>query len=293
MAIPTRYLVLVHLLLLGLAAYWGASTITTAIAVRLTPLPKVDLAPPPPPIAAPPAAAEQHYAIIRTRDLFNSAQPEAPKATPIPEPTQLKLKLLGVAVFHDSRPSWAAIEDQTSHKSEMYKDGAEVPGGAKIVRIEWDRVTLNRNGKEEYLDLEAPSGGPAPRSAIAGSGRSAPAAQAPGGGVEQVTENEYNIDRSEVDSALENMNQLFTQIRAVPHFEGGQSIGFRVFAIRQGSLFEKIGLKNGDIIRNINNVELTDPARAMSLFQELRNERSISLEITRNKEPRTISYQLR
>ena len=70
---------------------------------------------------------------------------------------------------------------------------------------------------------------------------------------------------------MENMSQLFTQIRAVPHFEGGQSIGFRLFAIRRGSLFDKIGLKNGDIITSINGTEMTDPGRAMGLMQELRD----------------------
>ena len=45
----------------------------------------------------------------------------------------------------------------------------------------------------------------------------------------------------------------FSRIRAVPHFEGGQSTGFRLFAIRQGSLFDKIGLKNGDIL----NIDVT------------------------------------
>jgi general secretion pathway protein C len=79
----------------------------------------------------------------------------------------------------------------------------------------------------------------------------------------------------------------------VPHFEGGRSTGFRLFAIRQNSLFDKIGLRNGDIIQRINEVELTDPSRALALFQELRNERELSVEIVRNREPKTLSYQVR
>src|SRR5207237_8441219 len=85
--------------------------------------------------------------------------------------------------------------------------------------------------------------------------RPAPAAVAAQSGnphIQQVGDNQYNVDRSEVDSALENMNQLFTQIRAVPHFDGGKSTGFRLFAIRQNSIFDQLGLKNGDIIQRIN-----------------------------------------
>ena len=39
---------------------------------------------------------------------------------------------------------------------------------------------------------------------------------------------------------------LLTQARAVPYFKQGKSVGLRLFAIKAGSLFEKIGLKNGD-----------------------------------------------
>src|SRR5262249_15494821 len=93
----------------------------------------------------------------------------------------------------------------------------------------------------------------------------------------------------EVDAALDNMNQLFTQIRAVPHFEGGKSTGFRLFAIRQNSIFDQIGLKNGDIIQSINGTDINDPSRALALFQELRNERQISVKMFRNKDEMTLS----
>ncbi|MGH8336787.1 MAG: type II secretion system protein GspC, partial [Gammaproteobacteria bacterium] len=110
--------------------------------------------------------------------------------------------------------------------------------------------------------------------------------------IRQVSENQYQIDKSEVDSALDNMNQLFTQIRAVPHFEGGKSVGFRLFAIRQNSLFDQIGLKNGDVIQSVNGADLSDPAKALALFQQLRNEQSITMNVLRNKANVTVGYQI-
>jgi general secretion pathway protein C len=291
MAIPPRYLVLVNLLLLGLIAYWGASTVTTAVAAKLTPMPKVNLEAPPPPIPAQPNQPLSYYEVIRTRDIFNSKEPEAPSTPPTPAPTQLRLRLWGVAIHHGDKPSYAIIEDLNTRKQELYRIGDQVADAATLVEIEWDRITLERNGQKEFLELTPDASG-AGHPQVA-SARAAPPAPASGGGIEKLGEDQYAIERTEVDSALENMNQLFTQIRAVPHFEGGQSTGFRVFAIRQGSLFDKIGLRNGDIIRRINDTPLTDPARAMSLFQDLRNNRDISVEITRNKENRTLSYQLR
>ena len=92
---------------------------------------------------------------------------------------------------------------------------------------------------------------------------------------------------------MENMNQLFTQIRAVPHFQDGKASGFRLFAIKQDSVFEKIGLKNGDIVTRINGNELTDPARAMSLLQDLRNEGRITVDVNRNRQLTTLNYEIR
>ncbi len=112
-------------------------------------------------------------------------------------------------------------------------------------------------------------------------------------GVEVVSDTEYIVDREEVDNALENMSQLFTQIRAVPHFEGGESTGFRLFAIRRGSIFDKIGLKNGDIIRKINGQAMNDPTRALALLEELRGSEDLTVSVTRNRKDRTINYTVR
>ena len=79
----------------------------------------------------------------------------------------------------------------------------------------------------------------------------------------------------------------------MPHFDGGKSIGFRLFAIRQSSIFDQIGLKNGDIIQSINGTEISDPARALQLFQDLRNERELSVEVQRNRQPVTLKLSIR
>jgi len=301
MAIPPRYLVLVNLLLLGLAAYWGASTVSTAIAAKMTPMPQVDLPSPP---ELPPAQANRpitYYAAISRRNIFNVEPTPGPAPVQAAVKTPLNLKLWGVAIDpHHPKRSHAIIEDQKTHKQDVHRVGGTVPGGAVVKLIEWNKVTLERDGALEILELSPATGiaaGPGAMPAPPGrpaAGASSSANAAPSGeGVQKVSDTEYNVDRAEVDGALENMNQLFTQIRAVPHFEGGQSVGFRLFAIRQESLFDKIGLKNGDIISRINGQDMTDPAKALTLFQELRNERQITVDLTRNKEPLTLSYSLR
>jgi general secretion pathway protein C len=288
MKIAPRHLIWVNLALLALVAYWGASTVSTAIAAKLTPSPEVRLNPPPPPIAHEPKRPATYYAAIQGRDIFNSTKPEAPKTIdPTPKPTELKLKLWGVVV-HDDGASYCVIEDLTTRKQDLYRINDQVGGSATVKEIDWDRVILDRDGQDEILELAAEPG--APNAPKAGG---AVAQQPSNQHIQLVGDNQYTIDRSEVDSALDNMSQLFTQIRAVPHFEGGQSTGFRLFAIRQNSIFDQIGLRNGDIITRINGTDLSDPSQALSLFQQLRNQSAISVDILRNKQNLTVSYQIK
>lgn len=292
MSFSPRYLVVVNLLLLALAAYSASSIVGTALAARLIPPPDVEISPPPPPIEIEPAKPATYYGIIAKRDIFNSVKP-TPAAAPVEQvaaPTQLKLKLWGTAVF-DTGTSFSIIEDQGARKQGVYAIDDVVPGNATVKAIEWDRVVLLHNGRDEILTLEeAKSTGPArPVAAVA----SAPAGSAASGsGIQQTADNEFSVPRTEVDTALENMSQLFTQIRAVPHFEGGQSVGFRLFAIRRGSLFDRIGLKNGDIIRSINGNEMNDPSKAVALLQELRDASNLDVEITRNQQPQKLTYSI-
>jgi general secretion pathway protein C len=286
MSFSPRYLVVVNLLLLALAAYSASSIVGTVLATRLLPPPAVTLSPPPPPIELEPSRPAQHYSLIHTRDIFNSAKPEPTAvAAAAPVVTQLKLKLWGTAVFAAGN-SYSIIEDLGARKQGVYKVNAAVPGGATVKAIEWDRVILAHNGKDEILTIEKKATAPG----LARPGPAAPPADGGGGGIQQTAENTYVVARSEVDNALENMSQLFTQIRAVPHFEQGQSVGFRLFAIRRGSLFDRIGLKNGDIIRSINGNEMNDPSKAVALLQELRDASNLDVDITRNQQPSKLAY---
>ncbi|MGH7786654.1 MAG: type II secretion system protein GspC [Candidatus Binatia bacterium] len=290
MSLSPRYLVAVNLILLALAAYSASSIVGTALAAKLIPPPDVVLKPPPPPIEIDGTKPVVHYAVINTRDIFNSAPPPAaPVPVEAPQVTPLKLKLWGVALYQTGN-SYSIIEDLGARKQGVYGINAEVPGGATVKAIEWDKVILARNGKDEILELSSVTAGlakagPAPAAAAAPAGNT--------GTIQMTAENEFLVPRTEVDSALENMSQLFTQIRAVPHFEGGQSVGFRLFAIRRGSLFDRIGLKNGDIIRSINGSEMNDPSRAVALLQELRDSSDLQVEVTRNQQPQTLTYNIR
>ena len=95
----------------------------------------------------------------------------------------------------------------------------------------------------------------------------------------------YYINSTEVDTHLNNFATLLNQARMVPHFVKGKHQGYKVKAIDKGSLYEKLGLRNNDIITELNGEPLDSPERVMSLFKQLRNEREFSVKLNRKGAP--------
>jgi len=283
-------LVALNLLLLAGIAWFAARITTGAIAARLE-HPTQELAPR---AASAPAASavqpESAYAVIYERDAFNAVKgAPAERAIGDAKRTDLNVKLWGTAIARDPSQSYAIIEDLAARRQSLYRVGDSILDAAMLKHVEWDRVILDRNGDEEVLELASARG---PVTSAAGTTAGGSAAVA-GERIRKTADDKFVIDRREVEKTVANLNEVFTQARAVPYFEDGKTVGFRVFAIKPGSVFEKIGLQNGDIINRVNGVELTDPTKAITLFTELQNEGHIAVDLQRNKAAKSFSYDIR
>jgi general secretion pathway protein C len=154
-------------------------------------------------------------------------------------------------------------------------------------------VILLRNGRRETLTMfyERPKAPIAKPAAPAVPGGPTPVA-VDDRNIKKVGESEYVIDRGEVDKQLSNLNYLATQARIVPHFEGGQGAGFKLFAIRPGSLYSKIGIQNGDVIQRINGETINSPDKALEAYARLKNANQITIDLQRGGVKRTLSYRI-
>src|SRR5438093_1351258 len=120
-----------------------------------------------------------------------------------------------------------------------------------------------------------------------------PKPPAPGGeGVRQLSENQYVVARSEINNALTNLSDLATKARIVPSFKNGVANGFKLFSIVPDSLYAKIGVQNGDVIRRINGYEMNSPDKALEIYQKLRDANRIEIELERRGETLRKSYSI-
>ncbi|MCZ6748224.1 MAG: PDZ domain-containing protein, partial [SAR324 cluster bacterium] len=79
---------------------------------------------------------------------------------------------------------------------------------------------------------------------------------------------------------------------AVPIIENGEPQGFQLRKIKAGSIFQRLGLRNNDLIQGVNGESLTTADQALRLFTVFRNEREIVLDIVRNDQPIQLAYTI-
>ena len=114
--------------------------------------------------------------------------------------------------------------------------------------------------------------------------------------IEKVGENEFIIQKDAIEETLNNLNNIITQARVIPNFVGGGADrkvdGFRIYRIQPGSIFQYLGLVNGDVIKSINGEAMDNMEKGIQLLQSLRNETSFNLSIERQSKPLDLSYEV-
>jgi general secretion pathway protein C len=112
-------------------------------------------------------------------------------------------------------------------------------------------------------------------------------------GVQKLGGNHYLIARTTLNQDLQNMPRLFTEIRAIPNLQNGTANGFRLSEVAPGSIFQQIGLMDGDLLTAVSGQPVGDPARAVQLLETLRNQSTITLNVVRNGSPMQLQYVIR
>jgi general secretion pathway protein C len=255
------------------------------------------------------------YRIILERNIFDSRElgqgPEEGLATAEPQEvnlegpavkTTLSIKLIStfsVGEGTDKRSS-ATIEggEKGGSQANIYaiEDEKQFAPGVKITKILPDRVEFINGPRLEYVEIEDFGGGISTgRPTSAPPEPLLPAVPNVGGGtgtgVQEVTEGKFLVDRAEINNAIESLDQLFTQVRAVPQFKDGKAAGLKLLSIRSGSLFAKLGLRRNDILEQING-QPVDMKRGVEIFGQLKDANQISIDLVRDGKKTTLQYEI-
>lgn len=206
-------------------------------------------------------------------------------------PNTLGLKLLGTMVGAHPSTTFASVYEGSTRRTRSVWMGGDIQG-AQVVAIERARVLLMNSGRLEYISPTATDALP---SAMEPRATTPPASTDPKPSIDvrQLGPRSYEVSRKDLDVALANPSELLMQARVVPAMRNGEPQGFKLFSIRPGSLYGRIGLQNGDVLQRINGLSLASAERGLEAFQKLRESSHIELEVERNGQPMRLTYSMR
>jgi len=179
------------------------------------------------------------------------------------------LRLVGVAFDAKGEPS-AVIDDTTANTQGLYKPGDRV-GGATILKIQRDAVMLTLNTETFLLKLEKPGAGEKQLSTDGLLQEPAPAS--------------VYTTQADVEGAWDETHNLMTQIELEQRMVNGEPGGVKIQKVTQGSVFEKIGFRPGDILVKVDDMDMRIADDAMEVYNCIRTQSETSFTVIRKGEP--------
>nr|WP_136250871.1 type II secretion system protein GspC [Ningiella ruwaisensis] len=224
-----------------------------------------------------------------------SAKPvEVQEVTDAPE-TKLNLVLSGVVASTAENGGAAVIEYRNNQNT--YGIGDKIEGTqVTLDEIYADRVIIKNRATRETLMLEGLDFEEANRlreqNAPIESGQSqTPQTVASRGG--SVAANPRASQFRQVQEKLRAEPASFTDyIRLLPYQEDGMILGYRVSPGKDPALFNDIGLKDGDVVIELNGYDLSDNAQASEAVTLLNDASTLDLEVIRNDEYISLSLDI-
>ena len=190
--------------------------------------------------------------------------------------TTLQLRLDGLLENRNAELSRAFISERGKGNPQIYRPGDDVPGGAKIDRIEADAVVLQRAGREEILRFDLPT-----------QTATVPTAVAP---------SEAAIRASQARNVLSNLaerlaNSPLTALRQMGMRRTSQ--GYIVSITAPKEMLNRFSLKPGDRVVSINGQavgkDIEADQKVLSQLQESGNAR---VEVQRGAQTLTLEQRL-
>lgn len=219
---------------------------------------------------------------IADSHLFGVADLEESELLPMAEPDDdladtrlVNLTLNGTVASEIPNYSVAIISDG-GNDQEVYVIGESVGNGATLHAVYADRVVLNEKGVLTNLKL--------PREFKDAPVRSTRRATT-------TTRQKANNTGSIQAVVTQNLTKLTDVIRPTPYRVQGEQVGFRVYPGRDRRQFAALGLRPGDIIKDIDGQALTDASQAMQIFQSLGTSEQVTVTVERNGQSESLTLK--
>ena len=167
------------------------------------------------------------------------------------------------AVYKDKKGGFVIVED---NKKTVFIDLNKVYKGFKLIEIGDNYAIFSKNNKNYKIDMEK-------------------------------IKNRFNVKDNEIESKTiskklfneykKNLSKIWKNIGIIRTKEG-----YKITYINPKSIFAKIGLKRGDILLEVNGVELRDDKDAWNLYKNSDSFGEVEVKIKRKNKIKILNYEL-
>ena len=249
---------------------------------------------------------KQNYTQIKNRNLFNAegtvpeenTEPSKPVITSEAVKTRLPLRIKGILYTSDPKSGLISLTLTTKNLTKNYSVGSSLFKQALpsviLSEIYPKKIIFFNKGQKEYLELDPTT--KKPESSFTRKVKKKPSLSN-----DNYEEDGFKREGQSITVTEEYRQKLLTtefakilrDVRALPYKDASNTIiGYRLSQLKQGSIFDKVGLKDNDIVTEINGVQLGNASQAIRYLQSLRNKNEVQMEVMRNGKKQEFNLQV-
>jgi hypothetical protein len=110
--------------------------------------------------------------------------------------------------------------------------------------------------------------------------------------IRKIDDTHYEVKRALIDRVLDSPMEIAASTRMVPAMKNGRPEGFKLYAIRPGSLFSRLGFMNGDTVKTFGGHALTSADAALEAYTKLRGATRVEVGLGRRGADVTLTFTI-
>lgn len=209
------------------------------------------------------------YSTIKNNEIKNDAKQN------IQDLSNYKLKAI---YYININSGWIVLEENAGNQSYIltYK---EILDGYSLSKLFKNYVIFEKDKKEYKLEIKEEYSNDEKSNNISNQ--------------EIIIKNNgATVSRDYLNSYIKDIDKIWKNIEISEIKNGDKLDGFKINNINKDSVFAKIGLKKGDIIKMVNNSVLSSYSDALKVYGNVENINYINMQILRNNEAMELNYEI-
>lgn len=180
--------------------------------------------------------------------------------------------LRGTLLQDPGRPL-AIFQEAASQRARVYGEGSYLPSGWYLLEVRRASVVVRTAQGERELRF----GAPLSASTDAGVDDASP----------------VPVARATIERAVADFPGLLKQVRIAPHREGERVTGFAIRYLSPGGLGERLGFRQGDVLTAVNGIPVDGSVGGWDIYDRLKDQEQLAVDLLRGGTPHTVHFQLR